>query len=270
MLLAPPPMPAFDGEETHPPNVPRQHEEQCMRIHLGGGHGGFQIATWVEPTTDDDEEDHTGLAMWPASTLVIGLLHQRYAAGAFESTDVLDLGCGTGIAGVAAAVCLCPRRVVLSDQSRLARALAQRNAALQSFPAFEIADYGWRQGDPRPLAPGGFGLILASDVLYADMDAMRSFAKFGVHANDGQALARFVALLDYCLAPGGTVLIGLPLRNSEDQLRILDALSAGSFRHQVLDPQHCLPAELYALSGACHDAIVLRCHRVGEAAQHGP
>ena len=57
-----------------------------------------------------------------------GLLLRRGALA--NDTDVLDVGCGTGVAGLAAAVVCSPRRVVLADRQPRCRELAAKNARL--------------------------------------------------------------------------------------------------------------------------------------------
>ena len=181
--------------------------------------GPYQVKLLsTEKIPEGGEFDLTGYVWWPVSTLLAGLLID-YGKGALHSTEVLDLGSGTGIAGLWAAVCCRPRRVVLSDREAKCRSLASRNARLQSVGAcaIDVEDYGWCEGDPWPAQRGSFGLILASDTLYELFDQMRSFEKWGPRYHDGQSLIRFLEMVDFCLAPGGTVLIGFELRNAVDQ-----------------------------------------------------
>ena len=231
-----------------------------------GPHRVPLIAMDSVPNTEDDQ---TGFFRWPVSTLVSGLLLDL-GSDALQATSVLDLGCGSGIAGLAASVCCSPHRVVLSDNVQTCRELAYTNSRLQTRSScmFDVASYGWMPGDAWPSERGGFGLILASDCLYSSFDEVRSFEKWGDRYHDGRALIRFVATLDWCLSPGGTVLIGFDMRNSMDVERIVDALLEGGFSHQLLSAKDCLTDEMYSLpaNAASHSAVVLRCSRVGEEA----
>ena len=80
------------------------------------------------------------------------------------------------------------------------------------------------------------------------------------------ALKRFVELVDWCLAPGGTLLLGFTERHAGDLERVLAALDVGAFTHEQLSAKQCLSREDYALpaNAACHSSIALRCARVGE------
>ena len=103
------------------------------------------------PESDRYEIGHdlTGLVRWPVSSLVAGLLQRRGALA--NDTDVLDVGCGTGVAGIAAAVVCSPRRLVLPTAAALPRA-GRENARLQDAVncAVDVEAYGWGTGDPRP------------------------------------------------------------------------------------------------------------------------
>ena len=240
---------------------------ECCDIWVGE-HRVQLCSLQVAPESDSYQTgiDHTGFVRWPVSTLVTGLL-QKYADGALAETDVIDLGCGTGVAGIATAVCCLPRRVVLSDREPLMRCLARRNARLQpKSSTIDIEAYGWGPDDPRPATRGSFGLVLASDCLYAAFDELRSYQKWGSRYHDGQSLVRFVSMVDWCLAPGGTALVGFDVRNAEDETHIRNALSDRNFTCETFSANACLTAAAYALPGNtdCHSAIVLRCSRTGE------
>lgn len=246
-----------EAEEDH------QYDRTIVRV---GPHRLPILAVERVPESDNYKAGHdlTGLVRWPVSSLVSSLL-LRHGTALADDVDVLDLGCGTGTAGIAAAVCCRPRRVVLADKQPLCRELSERNARLQLAGtvacAIDVEAFGWEPGDPRPPERGAFGLVISSDCLYTALEDARSFEKWGAHFHDGKALARFVEMIDWCLAPGGTALIAFDVRNARDEERAVEAFSAGGFEPEVLTASQCAPD---AGRGELSDAIVLRCSRVGE------
>lgn len=73
--------------------------------------------------------------------------------------DVLDLGCGIGLVGIAAL--RAGHRVTFSDHASVAVATAISNAALNGFPGAPGLIFDWRQ-PPDSV----FDFVVASDVLY--------------------------------------------------------------------------------------------------------
>ena len=184
--------------------------------------------------------DETGAVLWPTSTLIASLVLRC----ALADTDVLELGCGTGFCGLVAQ--RSARRVVLSDREPSQRALASRNALLQpGSPPIDVEPFGWDLNDRWPAEK--FGVVLASDVLYGPHVACRY---------DPETLERFVRLLDWSLAPGGTVLLGHVERNCRGEADLLDALQRKRFAVRVLEPSECVSPELLARGNA-----FLRCGR---------
>jgi SAM-dependent methyltransferase len=202
--------------------------------------------------------DTTGFTLWPASTLIAGLV---MAMGTkLCNTDVLDLGCGTGFCGIVAS--RFARKAVLSDREPRMLSLARQNARLQSDGVAVTARYGWGANDAWPPERGGFGLVLASDVLYSSHEAMRY---------DATMLRRFVELLDWSLAPGGTVLISHVERNSRGLEDVMHA-ARRRFRVQLLDPSECVGDAVLNQRGnvGVRSASVLRCSRESEVPELGP
>jgi len=247
---------ASEAEEAH------QYDQIIVKV---GPHRLPILSVERVPESDDYKAGHdlTGLVRWPVSSLVSGLL-LRHGTALADDVDVLDLGCGTGTAGIAAAVCCRPRRVVLADKQLLCRELSERNARLQPAGtiacAIDVEAYGWEPGDPRPPERGAFGLVISSDCLYTSLEEARSFEKWGAHFHDGKALAQFVEMIDWCLAPGGAALIAFDVRNGRDEERAVEAFAAGGFEPEVLTAAQCVPDER---GEELSDAIVLRCLRVG-------
>jgi predicted nicotinamide N-methyase len=96
--------------------------------------------------------------LWPSAVALARAIGVRALHGA----RTLELGCGLGLPAIAAA--LAGGRVLASDWSPDAVALAARNAALNDAPV-ETLLCSWTA--PGPLvARGPWALVLASDVLY--------------------------------------------------------------------------------------------------------
>ena len=145
--------------------------------------------------------DQTGLALWPTSTLVVSVLMR--CRGLLGSTDVLELGSGSGFCGLVARQIA--RRVVFSDREFESRELIRRNLRLQprsDLPESAVECFGWAEGDERPAER--FGLVVASDVIYGAHEACCTCP---------HELRRFVDLLEWITAPGGMVVIGHTERN---------------------------------------------------------
>jgi predicted nicotinamide N-methyase len=110
--------------------------------------GATDLAYWahVWPTVEF-------MVRWIAET---PLLKQRE-----PPMRVLELGCGLGLAGIAAA--MRGADVVLTDVNNDALTAATRNALLNSVTV-QVQHLDWTE---PPSIAGGFDLILGSDVLYA-------------------------------------------------------------------------------------------------------
>jgi 16S rRNA (guanine1207-N2)-methyltransferase len=82
---------------------------------------------------------------------------------------VLDLGCGCGLVGLAAAKALRPEQVVLVDIDPLAVRLARLNAEQNSCPTVRIVE-----GDgPAAVMPERFTLILCNPPYHTDFSVAR-------------------------------------------------------------------------------------------------
>ncbi|HBP37710.1 MAG TPA: methyltransferase [Clostridiales bacterium] len=88
-----------------------------------------------------------------------------------ETDRVLDLGCGYGLVGLAAARVLGPDRVVLVDIDPLAVRLARQNAQRNRCPPVRIVT-----GDgPAATGPEQFNLILCNPPYHTDFTVARRF-----------------------------------------------------------------------------------------------
>lgn len=144
---------------------------------------------------------------WPSSLALAADLFARPRAVA--GLHVLDLGCGLGLAGAAAALCGA-RLTVLADLSpwalHCALRTAEANGLAPTWPAAQqqqqpppgaqgtvlAAVLDWRS-PPPPALRGAFDVLLAADVLYG--------------AGAAPAVASFALAL---LRPGGRLLLADP------------------------------------------------------------
>ncbi len=129
-----------------------------------------------------------------------------------KALAALELGCGTGLAGLYCASLGAVDHVTLSDccptVERLARGNIARNQ-LQGRASFARLDWRWvlEEHHPLPWPRGAFDLLLVCDGVYE--------AEGG-----GRCLPRIVEQL---LAPGGVFLLTLPLRpNYQGEVALFD------------------------------------------------
>ncbi|MBX7102672.1 MAG: methyltransferase [Gemmataceae bacterium] len=119
--------------------------------------------------------------VWPAARMLArAVLERDWPAG----QTALEIGCGLGIAGLAALSR--GLRVVFSDYDLTAVAFAVRNAALNGFTDFSARPFDWRD----PPADLRVPIILGSDVTYED-----------------RSIDPLLNVLARVLEPGGTVLL---------------------------------------------------------------
>jgi len=123
---------------------------------------------------------------WGITTASIALARHLPRLGTLANKRAIELGCGLGVAGIAAA--LLAANVTFTDFVPEALEFAQRNARLNGLTAdstsFQLLD--WEQ----PTQIGSFDLVLGSEILY----------EYFFHG----ALLR---LLDGILAPAGRIVL---------------------------------------------------------------
>lgn len=128
-----------------------------------------------------------GVALWPAA---IALAHEMIARNdAMEGKRILELGAGTGLAGIVAASL--GGRVVQTDRNELALSVCRRNGERNGAAAIEYRQADWTVWEDTER----YDWIIGSDILYGE--AMHS------------ALRQIFATN---LAPGGRILIADPFR----------------------------------------------------------
>jgi predicted nicotinamide N-methyase len=124
--------------------------------------------------------------VWPSAAVLADRLAARGVAG----LRVLELGCGLGVTGLAAAAL--GARVTLTDWAPDALALVRRNAERNGL-AVETARLDWFA--PPPAGDDAWPLVVAADVLY-----------------ERRHVAALLTTLERVVAPGGEAWIADPGR----------------------------------------------------------
>jgi predicted nicotinamide N-methyase len=128
-----------------------------------------------------------GLILWESAIVLSNVLAQDPAA--LSNLDVLELGAGTGLAGLTAASF--GARVLQTDHSPEALALCRRNAAANAIRGNAIRFGNWTDWS----VGGDFPLVIGADVLYEP----------DLYASLAHVVSRTVA-------PGGRLLLTDPGR----------------------------------------------------------
>jgi ETFB lysine methyltransferase len=153
--------------------------------------------------------------LWPSALALSAFLARR---GVPPDTEVLELGCGSGLVGVVAA--LLGGRVTFTDFEADALAAARANHALNLGPPGRTALFDWRSPPPGLSAP----LVLAADVLY-----------------ERRFLDPFVRSLRSVVTPGGVAYVAEPGRRVAEGT--LEGLEREGFEREL----HLEEVELHGL-----------------------
>lgn len=142
-----------------------------------------------------------GIVLWPAAIALAHELGLRDVAG----KRVLELGAGTGLPGIVAAAR--GARVVETDRQQIVLHVCAQNAARNGISTIEHRIGDWTAWTDETK----YDVIIGSDILYA-----------------ADLHPRLREIFDRNLAPGGTVLIADPFR--ETSLRLLEAMEREGWR----------------------------------------
>lgn len=142
-----------------------------------------------------------GVVLWPSAIALAHEIATRELAGA----RILELGAGTGLPGIVAASL--GARVVQTDRQSLVLHVCKLNAQHNGITTIEHRSADWAAWQDRDR----YDLILGSDILYA-----------------APLHPQLRHIFDTNLAPGGTVLLADPFR--ETSVQLLEAMEADGWR----------------------------------------
>ena len=107
----------------------------------------------------------TGQVIWPASYLLVHYLMN--VRESLQNEDVLEVGSGTGITGLVAAIC--SKSVVVTDYNDIVLELLDHNARENTVPGSKCVckKLDWTEESSRATFPAhSYKLIIGSDVVY--------------------------------------------------------------------------------------------------------
>ena len=213
--------------------VLRRYDLRRLRLPIGGKTLSIVVpdaGSWIRrgewvPAAERGAEPPYWVQVWPASVCVARLLARL---GSLRGKTVLDLGCGLGVPGIAAASA--GATVTFADREADALAFARWNATRAATDAPPIARlFDWS----REVVEGSFDALVLADVSYRPVH----------HA----ALQRHVRS---CLAADGVVVHAEPLRRESNaflqwlraELTADVAIASTSFRDARVDVRLCVAA----------------------------
>ena len=149
---------------------------------------------WVRSAYAADDYVPYWAQLWPAARMLAKVvMREDWGPPAGE---VLEVGCGLGLAGIAAMAR--GHRVFFSDVDETALTFAAKNARLNGFTAFRTLLLDFR----APPADRKYPIVIGSDLMYEERLVMP-----------------LVGLLDAVLAPDGVCLITDPDRSPARHFR---------------------------------------------------
>jgi predicted nicotinamide N-methyase len=170
------------------------------RLSVAGGKLSVVVPARPEDLLDERLDQLPYWAeIWHAS---LGIARHLMRGPSLVGRRVLDLGCGIGLAGLAAGLRGAAVRFVDRDQDALH--FACFNAADNGVQRYSATRLDWFEAT----VPDQYDLVLLADVAYDE----RHFEPLLRH-------------LHQCVAPGGAALLGDPYRQVADAL--VDTLSSG-------------------------------------------
>jgi predicted nicotinamide N-methyase len=165
---------------------------------------------WVRSAYAADDYVPYWAQLWPAARMLAKIVSREDWGPNPRDLQVLDVGCGLGLAGIAALAR--GLSVTFSDVDETAVSFAAKNARLNGFTAFGTLLLDFRD----PPNDRKYPVVIGSDLMYEERLVMP-----------------LVGLLDATLAPGGVCLITDP-----------DRLPAKNFRWQLAEAGYDVTPQL--------------------------
>jgi ribosomal protein L11 methylase PrmA len=114
--------------------------------------------------------DATGHCVWMGAFLLIAAIENDRLKEVFRGARVIELGCGTGIGGIAlllAGESSAPSFLSFTDADPNALALCKRNCEsnLDKYQ-YQVEEVAWGAPFPPSVSPNSFECVVAADVLY--------------------------------------------------------------------------------------------------------
>ncbi len=151
---------------------------------------------WVRSAYAADEYVPYWAQLWPAARMLAKVVMREKWSPESRGQPVLEVGCGLGLAGIAALAR--GFEVTFSDVDETALSFAAKNARLNGFTKFESRLLDFRD----PPTDRKYPIVLGSDLMYEERLVMP-----------------LVGLLDAVLAPDGVCLITDPDRTPARHFR---------------------------------------------------
>ena len=183
----------------------------------------------------EDRTPYYGV-LWPSA---VGLA-RAVGTHVQDGHEVLELGCGLGLSGIAAALCANPKQVFLTDHDPAAVRLARLSAKISGVSTLvRTGEMDWLQREHWAKFENGFDVAIAADVIY-----------------EPEAVVPVAKVLAHVLRPGGRFLLAdtetrlhrARLRHELEQNRLFRALDeherivqVEDFHVHVEDPSAAAP-----------------------------
>lgn len=141
-----------------------QHETQEFRL---SDNSELQIASSPSLTPMDmidlscGTHDATGHCVWTGARFLIEILTPALDSY-FTNKNILELGSGTGLAGIAASKLFSVKELLLTDSSDSALELCRHNCRINHATKTDVKELSWGASIPSMT----FDTVFATDVLY--------------------------------------------------------------------------------------------------------
>lgn len=144
----------------------------------------------IKESTSVISNGTTGLSTWPAARVLA-----EYCAknrGLFIGKTVLELGCGTGLVGLAVLKTCEPGAYVFSDCHPGVLNLVEDNAEINGLSNFRVLNLAWEEAGKEILDEISADVILGADVVY-DRSVIPALVSVLREASAGRVVRTFFA-----------------------------------------------------------------------------